>query len=53
MINPRTIRDSNGRATGYVCFRCGRVVQSMWGNICNSCREEDRKHDELIQALRK
>ena len=53
MINPRIIRDFNGRISGFVCNRCGRVVQSMWGNTCNSCREEDRKHDELIRALRK
>lgn len=53
MINPVTLRDSNGRETGYVCGRCRRVVQAMWGNICNLCREEDRKHDELIRALRK
>ena len=52
MINPVTIRDSRGREIGYVCNRCGRTVSSMWGNICNICREDDRKHNELMKALR-
>jgi hypothetical protein len=24
----------------------------MWGSICNGCREENRKHAELIKALK-
>jgi len=37
---------------GFRCFTCGNIFQSMWGTKCNGCREADRKHNELIQALK-
>ena len=45
------VYDRNGGVAGYRCFRCGKVYQSMWGNLCNVCRDSDEKHSELIKAI--
>lgn len=37
---------------GFRCFECGGVFPSMWGNTCNACREKERRHQEILAALR-
>ena len=46
------LRDSTGRVLGYRCSECGHSYQSMWGNICNGCREKERRHQESLAAMR-
>jgi hypothetical protein len=41
-----------GDPVGYRCDECGGIFQSMWGTTCNGCREKDRRHRELIAALK-
>lgn len=47
-----SIRDSSGNVIGFRCFECGEIVTTMWGYTCNRCREEERRHKELIEALK-
>jgi hypothetical protein len=47
------IRNLNGKIIGFKCFECGKIVQSMWGDICNSCRARQERHNELIKENRK
>ena len=47
------VRDWRGDVVGYRCRICGEVYGSMWGDICNKCREEERRHKELLGAIRK
>ena len=42
---------SGDKTIGFRCYECGRIVQSMWGDTCNRCREEERRHRELIKAI--
>lgn len=50
MIN-NSVTDRNGKVIGFVCSRCNKVYQSMWGTVCNKCRDEDEKHNELIKEI--
>ena len=52
MIN-NEIRNWQGRSVGFKCIQCGGVYSQMWGNVCNKCRAEERRHQELINALNK
>jgi len=40
------------RVIGYRCRECGGVFQSMWGETCNGCREKERRHQELLAAIK-
>jgi len=44
---------SGDKTVGFKCSRCGGVFPSMWGDICNKCRDDERKHQELLKAIRK
>jgi DNA-directed RNA polymerase subunit N (RpoN/RPB10) len=48
-----TIYDSNHRVIGFKCFECGKVVASMWGETCNSCRAKQERHEEKIAEIKK
>lgn len=37
---------------GFRCDTCGGIAQAMWGNTCNKCRDNERKHRELIEAIK-
>jgi len=47
------VRDRNGTVVGFRCVECREVVEQMWGDTCNSCREKERRHRELVAALAK
>lgn len=47
-----SVRDWRGRVIGYRCIDCGGVFPSMWGNVCNKCREDERRHRELVAAIK-
>jgi predicted nucleic acid-binding Zn-ribbon protein len=47
-----SVKDWRGRIIGYRCIDCGGVFSSMWDNICNGCRESERRHQELVAAIR-
>ncbi|PCI28140.1 hypothetical protein COB55_04490 [Candidatus Wolfebacteria bacterium] len=38
---------------GFRCSRCDDIKSKMWGTICNSCRDNDRKHKELLKEMKK
>lgn len=41
-----------GDPIGYRCDECRGVFDTMWGYICNGCREKERRHKELLAAIR-
>ncbi len=45
------VYDSRDQIIGYRCSECSKVVQAMWGDTCNECRERERRHKEVIRAL--
>lgn len=47
-----SIKDGRGNIIGYRCINCGGVFPAMWANICNECRDKERRHRELIAAIR-
>jgi len=44
-------RGTGARVIGFRCHECQQVKPSMWGCICNECREKERRHRELIAAI--
>ena len=51
--NMNSIYDSNGRVAGFKCFECGKIVSTMWGEICNLCRAKQERHNETINEIKK
>ncbi len=45
-------RGTNRIVVGFRCDECGKIAHAMWGTTCNECREKERRHKELIAALR-
>ena len=37
---------------GFRCSECGSVVQAMFGDTCNSCLAVERRHKEMVQAIK-
>jgi len=48
---PGAVYDARDKIIGYRCSECGKVVQAMWGDTCNECREKERRHKELLHAI--
>lgn len=46
-----SVKDWRGNVIGYHCLECGDIVQQMWGEVCNRCRDVERRHKELIAAI--
>lgn len=46
------IRDWQNKLVGFKCINCGIIYESGWGNNCNKCRNEERKHKEILQAIK-
>lgn len=44
---------NNQVGNGFRCRECDRVVSKMWGEVCNKCRAEERRHQELIKSEKK
>ena len=38
---------------GFRCYECGKVYNSMWGDTCNKCRAEERRHQEVLASMAK
>ena len=47
-----SVCDGYGVVKGYRCHQCGGVFQMMWGVICNKCRREEERHQEMINAIK-
>ena len=47
-----SVKDEWGELVGFRCFECGGIFQSMWGEICNGCREKERRHQEMLAAIK-
>ena len=52
LVGNNTVYNGRDEIVGFACAICGRVVSSMWGDTCNKCRDEERKHQELLEALK-
>lgn len=37
---------------GFRCSQCDEIKTKMWGTICNQCRTENERHEEMIQEMR-
>lgn len=46
------VRNGWGRLVGFRCFECGGIFEKMWGEVCNGCRETERRHREMIAAMK-
>lgn len=46
------VRDWQGRTIGFRCWTCQKIAPSMWGETCNQCREDERRHQEMLAAIR-
>ena len=44
---------SGDRLVGFRCLRCGEVVQSMMGEVCNKCRHDEQEMDMLRAEIRR
>lgn len=47
------VLDGRGRVCGYLCHECGETFQSMLGETCNGCRAKERRHREMLAAMKK
>ena len=53
MMEPRVLRRSEDkRATLWQCSDCGQPFTLGWGSQCNRCITEERRHREIVAALR-
>ena len=52
MIN-NAVHDGWGEVVGFRCSECGEVVQSMMGNTRNRCAEKERRHHEMLRAIKR
>lgn len=43
---------NNNLNGGFQCWTCGEVFNKMWGETCNGCRDKERRHQELINAIK-
>lgn len=46
------VYDGYGRLIGYRCYECQQIKPAMWGEVCNECREKERRHQELLAAIK-
>ena len=51
-MSANSVYDGRGNHVGFRCQECGKVVPMMWGDTCNSCREVERRHQEVLAAIR-
>lgn len=46
------VRNWRGEVVGFRCFECGNIYESGWGEKCNNCRTAERRHREIIEAIK-
>jgi hypothetical protein len=46
-------RNREGREILWQCSECGEPFNRGWGSCCNGCIAAERRHKELVKALRK
>ena len=37
---------------GFRCDTCMKIYPSMFGDTCNSCKEIERRHQEIVAAIK-
>ena len=45
-------RDRYGREILWKCSTCGQPFDLGWGDQCNKCLTEERRHKELLAAIK-
>lgn len=38
-----TVRGGDGLILGFRCHECSNIFPGMWGDICDTCREKERR----------
>ena len=51
-IERGAVHDNSGNIIGYKCTTCGEVFDSMLGDNCNRCWTEERRHQEILKAIK-
>ena len=44
-------RSAEGRPTLWKCFECGKPYTLGWGDYCNACIANMKRHQELLAAI--
>jgi len=44
-------RDCRDKLVGFRCVECGCIYESGWGNICNTCRDKERRIASTVVAM--
>jgi hypothetical protein len=52
IIESGAVYDGYDKIIGFRCSACGEVFGSMFGDTCNQCQTLERRHQELIQAIK-
>lgn len=47
-----SVYDGRGRLIGFRCYECQQIKPAMWGDTCNECREKERRHQEILEAIK-
>jgi hypothetical protein len=45
-------RDSRGMEAAWFCNGCDRAVTSMFAGLCTPCQRAERRHREIVEALK-
>lgn len=45
-------RNREGHEVLWQCSECGDPFNKGWGSLCNSCIAAERRHKEMIKALK-
>lgn len=44
-------RNRDGKEILWQCAECGKPFNLGWGDYCNACIAQQRRHEELVKAL--
>ena len=47
-----TIFDDKGFEEAFICRQCEEVRDSLWGGICKKCETDNKRHKEIIEAIK-
>lgn len=48
-----SVKNGYGEVIGFRCWTCGGVFQSMWGETCNKCRNQESENTKLRAEIAK
>lgn len=48
-----SVKNGYGEIVGFLCWTCGNIFQSMWGEECNQCRKGKDENEKLRLEIRR